>query len=236
MIYGFLKNVVDYVLPPRCLACTELIVTSDSFCADCWNNLNFVAKPYCMICGSLLGISTMENITCGKCITTKPYYDSMRSLFIFDDNSRKIIHAFKYYDKTHMAKCFARLLYSKYNTELQDIDIITSVPMHKLKRLMRMYNQSQILSEELNNMMHKTLYNDLLIKYKMTKSQTVLSGKSRTQNISGSIRVNDNYRLQNKNILLVDDVTTTGATILECSKLLKAAGSNVVRVITIART
>ncbi|WPY01251.1 Putative ComF family protein [Candidatus Trichorickettsia mobilis] len=228
--------IIDYILPPRCLSCAELTITAQGFCPDCWKKLNFIAKPYCYICGCQLNVSIFDNMSCGRCINTKSPYDWVRSLFIFDEHSSKIIHAFKYYDKTGMAKVLAKMLYYRYKSELVNIDLIVPVPMHKFKRLFRMYNQSYILAQELKIIINKPVDYRLLIKDKWTKSQTALSKKARIQNIHGSIKFNQKHCIKGKNILLVDDVLTTGSTIKECSRLLKSNGAQCVYAITIART
>ena len=108
------RFLIDYILPPRCLSCAELTITDNGFCPNCFQRLNFIAKPYCQVCGRQLTVSILDNTICGKCTVSKPRYDIIRSLFVFDEHSRKIIHAFKYYDKTIMAKIFAKILYNRY--------------------------------------------------------------------------------------------------------------------------
>lgn len=235
-LFAIYKTVIDYILPPRCLSCKELAFGADGFCAPCFNKLNFITMPQCQICGYALAILIAENMICGKCSFEKPVYDKARSLLKFDQNIQKLIHNFKYYDNTSAAEIFAKLIYTKYKTELFDIDYIIPVPMHKLKRLLRMYNQAQILAKELSVISNKPLRSDILIKTKFTRSQARLSKIERQRNLTGSMKAASNINLKNKSVLIVDDVMTTGSTVSKCAKLLKTIGAKKIYVVTIAMT
>lgn len=228
--------VVNYLFPPRCLSCYELNTLENGFCADCWSKLDFISKPYCITCGYALSVHVLENQVCAKCSTWPPHYDKLRSIMKFNEYSKLLIHAFKYYDKTNLAKVFAQLICNRYGSEIADVDIIIPVPMHKLKRLFRMYNQSYLLALEISKIISKPLYYDLLVKSKWTKSQTSLSRSKRKKNLAGSISLKSPELAKGKKVLLVDDVKTTGATIDLCSKILKKAKAKNVYVITIAMT
>lgn len=99
-----------------------------------------------------------------------------------------------------------------------------------------MYNPPHILAEEIAKIMNLTVKADILIKSKWTKAQTFLSKRQRKNNISGSIKFNTKHNIIGKKILLVDDVITTGVTINECSKILRAAGAKEVYVVSVAMT
>lgn len=236
ILYKIYKYVIDYILPLRCPSCQNFSSTNDEFCSDCWGKINFISKPYCKLCGYSLGLSILEGMTCGRCFRSKPSYDLSRSLMQFNEHSKKVIHAFKYHDKTGLARIFARLLCQRYELDIKDIDIIVFVPMHRIKRLFRMYNQAQILAKEIAAMLNKPLEHNVLIKSKWTKSQASLSKVEREKNLRNSIKFNSKYNIKDKKILLVDDVMTTGTTINKCTKLLKQAGASSVYVVTIAMT
>ncbi|HJD56881.1 ComF family protein [Candidatus Tisiphia endosymbiont of Ptychoptera albimana] len=232
-LYDYL---IDYILPARCLSCTEMTETKEDFCQNCWKKLDFITKPYCIICGSRLDISILDNMCCAKCFQHKPCYDKSRSLIKFNEHSKKIIHAFKYQDKTILAKTFSKLFYTHYNSEIQDIDLIIPVPMNRFKRLFRMYNPALILALEISKLARKSFSPDVLIKSKWTKSQTFLSKKEREKNLSNSLILNKKYQIIGQKILLVDDVLTTGTTVNKCAKILKDSGAECVYVMTIAMT
>ena len=115
-----------------------------------------------------------------------------------------------------------------------DADYIIPVPMHKWKRLFRLYNQAQILASEIGKELGVKMLPDVLMKTKHTKSQTGLSKKQRQENLKGSIAVEGS--IKGKKIILVDDVMTTGSTVDLCAAKLKKAGAKEVVVVCIART
>lgn len=236
MLIKAYNYLVDYVLPQRCLSCLEILKGSGEFCGDCWQKLEFIAKPYCCLCGQRFSVKILDNAVCGRCYAKKPDYDLARSLFKFNEYSKKVVHQFKYQDKTIFAKTFAKLLCNRYLEDISDIDLIIPVPMNRFKRLLRMYNPAQILALEIAKNINKTLKADILIKSKWTKAQTFLSKKQRKNNINGSIKFNTKYNIIGKKILLIDDVITTGVTINECAKILRKAGAESIKVMSIAMT
>lgn len=237
MIARAYENILDYIYPPRCLLCSGLILNNNGFCIDCWNKLNFITEPYCQVC--CFEFSTdygKTNNKCAKCLNDPPNYDYARSLLRFDENSKKIIHALKYYDRSFVSQIISKMLVNYYRPLITKADLIVPVPMHKLKRLSRLYNHAQILSSAVASLVEKKITPDILLKTKYTKSQTGLARKYRLDNLSDSITVADKQRVRGKKILLVDDVMTTGSTVNLCAKQLKKAGAKEVVVLCIART
>ena len=207
------------------------------FCGTCWSSLNFITKPYCRICCFEFSFDPGEgNDICLKCSATPPAFDLARSVLRFDEHSKKLIHALKYHDSTFVAANFAKIIFNMHKDLVADADFIIPVPMHKWKRLFRLYNQSQILASEIAYLSGKKMVPDILLKTKHTKSQTGLSKKHREENLKGSINVMKNDKIKGSNIVLVDDVMTTGSTVHLCSQKLKKAGAKSVNVICIART
>ena len=230
------EPIIDYIFPPTCLACGEFTLKSHSFCSKCWSEFNFIAKPYCKDCGMQFELPVFDAMSCGKCIKHPPAYDYARSLLKFDKNSKKIIHSFKYHDKIELSTLFSRLLYKTYNEQISHVDYVIPVPMHRFKRLLRMYNQADLLCIALAKLMNKPRIPDILIKTRWTKSQVYLTRRARKENLRSSIRLNPKYNIKGKTILLVDDVMTTGTTLDYCSKLLKKGGAKAVIALTVATT
>jgi len=229
--------ILDYIYPPRCLICSDLILTNNGFCAPCWSKLNFITQPYCEICCFEFSLDySIGNNKCIRCIDNPPNYDYARSLLRFDENSKKIIHTLKYYDRTFVANHCARMMMSRFKEDILSADIIMPVPMNKWKRLSRLYNHSQILAEEIAKLSAKEITSDVLIKSKNTRSQTGLARKYRLDNLSGSLSINYPQKIRRKRILLIDDVMTTGSTVNLCAGQLKKAGAKSVIVLCIART
>lgn len=233
-MFLYLKSILEYIFPSRCIACYSMDIIENALCSKCWNRLHFISKPYCNMCGYIFSLTLESDQKCIKCIMNPKSYDIARSLFIFDENSKKIIHAFKYYDKTQLADFFANLIIQRYGIELADVDFIIPIPMHRLKRLVRMYNAAQILAKSVSNILGKPLLHNCLIKARWSVSQTSLKYKQRQQNIKGTLIIKNFDQLINRTVLLVDDVKTTGATLNECAQLLKSHGVKVVKFVSIA--
>lgn len=233
----FITSIIDYIFPIRCYSCNEISIIDKGLCNLCFKELEFIASPYCIRCGAPFNIDIQANTTCRKCTIYRPEYDYCRSIFKFNNASKKLIYSFKYSDRTSCAEYFARLLLNKYSKEFSRYHYICPVPMHRYKRLFRKYNPPQILSNEITKRLDSIIHiPDLLIKQKYTKSQTYLNKEEREQNIIGSIIFNRKYNIKNKKIILVDDVHTTGATSKLCSKILKQNGATSVFFLSISRT
>lgn len=228
------KSIIDYVFPPTCSFCSEFTYQSHHFCNKCWIKLGFISKPYCQTCGKPFELDISEGLICGRCLQTPPSYDFARSLLRFDENSKKVIHSFKYHDKVEFGKIFSNLLFRFYHHEINHIDYVVPVPMNRLKRLFRMYNQADLLGIHIAKKLNKPVICDALIKLRWTRSQVYLNRKARKDNLKNSLKLNSMYDVKNKTILLIDDVMTTGSTLEYCSKILKSAGTKSVIALTVA--
>lgn len=166
------------------------------------------------------------------------YFDYHVYLFKYEDNIRNKIIDFKFNEKPYLAKTFIKFLIKneKICGFLKNYDIIMPVPMYAKKKAIRGYNQAELLAKCLANEIGIIQYkNDILLKILDTKKQSTLNKKERSQNLIGAYKIQNAEILQNKNIILVDDIFTTGSTANECSKMLKQAGANKICVLTIAK-
>lgn len=235
-VCNVIRHLTDFLYPASCLFCREEVLNFESICAKCWNQLPFIREPHCSICSySLKGAIYEEDPICFRCRSNKPNYDFAYSLLEFNKFSQHLIHGLKFYDRHEYSQIFAKLILARFKNHISDSDIIVPVPMHKIKRLIRLYNHSQILAMDIGHLLEKKNYSDILIKSKHTRSQSSLGQKVRAKNLIGSIKVQNNHKIKGKKILLVDDVITTGATIDLCARELKKSGAKNVIVLSIAR-
>ncbi len=232
------NSFINAIFPPKCLTCDCKTETTNLFCFQCWNNLVFISEPRCKICGAPFPAKMGENTICHYCIEDKPKYDLARSILRFDHHSEKLIHNFKYYDKTEATKTLASMMLKTYGNLIDNIDFIVPIPMHKSKLRKRKYNQAAALAVEIARLSSKLYSPDILIKFKDSPSQSGLSKERRKENVKNTFKFNFMYKESafRKNILLIDDVLTTGSTASECSKVLKRNGVKRVNILTIART
>ncbi len=231
-------KLLNLILPPRCIKCRNIVEKSGGLCSYCWSKIEFITKSNCSICGFPFEYDMGVDTPCAACIAKKPPYDKAVAVFIYNDKSSDLITYFKYGDKIHAASTFAELMYNKCRDQIDDADIIIPVPLHPKRLLRRRYNQSALISNHINRLSGVDTIPDLMSRKKNNVPQASLSKKERLQNVKGAFSIKKKYIniLQNKNIILIDDVMTTGATVSECAKVLKKSGASKVEIITLAKT
>jgi ComF family protein len=232
------RGVLDLLLPPRCLRCGLAVDDQGRLCAECWRSLTFLGPPQCRLCGYPLPHALPEAPLCGECVREAPVYDRARAALRYDDGARRLILAFKHADRTDIAPAFGTWLARAGAEVLADAELIAPVPLHRLRFLKRGYNQAAILAQALARATGLPLIPDLLQRRRATPSQQGLSGRARLENVTAAaFRVHpwQRRRTEDKAVLLIDDVLTTGATVGACARVLQRAGARRVDVLTLAR-
>lgn len=234
---GLIKAAVDTLLPPRCLATGHVVdspgMTSPAF----WSELSFIEKPCCSTCGLPFGFQAPFGTLCAACLDLEPVFTKARSAVVYNDASRKIILAFKYGDRLHAVHTFIPWLMRAGQELLDETDFIVPVPLHQKRLWQRRFNQSALLADELAGRAGKIYLPDTLIRTRATIPQKGLSRNARNDNVKNafSVRPAEIPKISGKNILLIDDVFTSGATLNECARVLKKSGAADIFVLTIAR-
>jgi competence protein ComFC len=233
MLRGLFKGLADLIYPNCCLACKnkiELIKEQKFVCASCWDKIERNLPPFCASCGRHLEISS-------NCCQEKFYFDRAFSPCVYTGAIKKLIHEFKYSGKDYLGKYLGLLMNEfirNYHLPVEHLDFIIPVPLHKSRLREREFNQSEILSREVGKEFHKRILTNALIRSKPTKTQTELAIEERRQNVKNSFRVSRPEIIRDTNLLLIDDVLTTGATSNEAAKSLKEAGARIVLLLTLA--
>jgi ComF family protein len=171
---------------------------------------------------------------CAVCLARKPAFDSARAIMAYDDKSRGAILALKHADRLELVPGFARWL--SRNGVLADCDLIVPVPLHRFRLWQRRYNQSAELARRLAAGRNIAANPFALVKTRSTASQgEMASAKARRRNVQRAFQVPDPTGVRGRNVLLLDDVLTTGATAEACARALKRAGAARVHVLALAR-
>ena len=210
----------------------------NGLCPDCFNQITFIAKPYCERCG----LPFKENISgktklCGACLKDKKnIFRFSRSAFKYDDFSKKLILELKFLDKTENANVLARLLWNAgHDIFAQGADVLIPIPLHYTRLLKRRYNQSALLARALSKLCHLPCDFSSLERHKKTRPQVEFSGRARVKNVKDAFRVKNASAIKGKRIVLIDDVMTTGSTLRECALVLLKNGAASVDTLTVAR-
>ncbi|MBQ4875495.1 MAG: ComF family protein [Rickettsiaceae bacterium H1] len=228
-----LHQVINFIFPLYCLICNTL--SKKLICHECYEKINFIKNP-CIYCGyPLIKSNEINNNICAGCFNTPPIFSSAKSVMIYNENSKDIICKFKFSDKTHAVKLYSKWLLELGKNIFPIIDVIIPVPLHRWRLLSRGYNQSSLLANKISQETGIKADHFSLFKIKNTKPQSTTIIK-RVSNIKNVFAVKNDKNIRGKNILLIDDVITTGATVYACTKTLLRNKVKSVHVLTIART
>ncbi len=230
----FLKRIEDFSFPPMCAVCQKPL-DSDGLCPECFKNLKFITPPYCPICGRPLPFETPGDLTCAVCLKKRPPYAKMRSICVYNDGIKPLLLGFKHGRRFDYIPLLVRLLKQADPSLFTENEVFISVPLHWTRLMKRGYNQAALLAGELAKTYHKTYDPGVLKRRRLTRSQGHLSPDQRRQNVAGAFYVPKSADVKDKNVLLIDDVITTGATVAGCVRALKRAGAKSVSVLSIAR-
>lgn len=234
----FITPLLDLLLPPQCPSCRALVGEVGTLCPDCWKGMDFLAPPFCSCCGLPFSFETEgEALVCAACLETPPPWRTARSVLRYDEASRGLVLALKHADRTDLVPALARWMARAGGDLLAGCDLIAPVPLHWLRLFTRRFNQSALLAHSLGRIAHKPVLADLMTRTRRTQSQGHLHRSQRFGNVKGAFAVRPRLKpgIHGKNLLLIDDVLTSGATAAECSRVLLAAGAARVDVLSVAR-
>lgn len=207
--------------------------------------LHFLFPPACCVCGKI-----DKNWLCPNCekrverlekscfvqIKDKKY-EKLLYLFEYESLVRKLILRYKFSNKAYLNHFFAYIISkNEKNAEiLKQYDMLLPVPMHKKKQQKRGYNQTELVANELEKSLKIPARNDILYKVVNTTTQSKLGGKARQTNIQHAFFIRKDFEVEDKKIILLDDIYTTGATSEECSRVLKEAGAKEILILVLAK-
>ncbi|MBN2539479.1 MAG: ComF family protein [Deltaproteobacteria bacterium] len=233
------SGIADMLFPPTCPACETLLIhdREHPFCPECLSTIHFAASPLCTSCGLPFTAPEGANHLCEDCILSPPPFSIARSLGKYEAALLDTIHLFKYHGKVSVGEDLGRMMATTCYDSLviQHYSLIIPVPLHPKRLRERGFNQSLILARQISNMFPIPLDFTTLKRTVLTEAQVSLSRQERAANVRGVFAVTDRRRIEDKKILLIDDVYTTGSTVKECSKILMKNGAEEVAVLTLAR-
>ncbi len=207
--------------------------------------LNSIYPNVCGFCGDI----NKENICteCGKKIekykilriekSTSKYIEKQCFIYKYEGEIREAILKFKFQEEAYLYKTFTKIILDNLEVceYIKTFDIIIPVPIHRKRRLERGYNQSELIANEISKQLRTNIERNILIKIRNNPKQSTLKLEERKSNVKNAYDLREKQKIEDKKILLIDDIFTTGNTVNECAKKLKEAGASKVSVLTIAR-
>ncbi|MCT4605026.1 MAG: ComF family protein [Marinisporobacter sp.] len=235
---AYIDAFLDFVYPRNiyCLLCNESIQKTEkySLCKSCREKVNFIGDNTCEKCGKPLGDFYISK-ACPDCIKAKHYFTKGFSCVEYNDPMKELVHKLKYKNQRYVAYHMAEMMIDKLKKQKIDaVDYIIPVPMYKKKEKRRGFNQAYLLSKYIGKAMDWKVEKNNLIKIKDTTPQNQLTKDERKDNLKNVFIIQVKEQFQDQNILLVDDVYTTGNTTDACSKEIKKSSPKSIWVISFA--
>jgi ComF family protein len=229
-LFGFLEKIF-FPSDFKCIVCQKEIFDNSKYCLCDNCKLEFNDDDYCQKCGTV--IQNMA-VFCEDCKNYKPNYSTARSVLIYEGNAKKLIRGYKYGNKKYLYKPLGEMMSDCLKTYNWKIDLIVPAPLSQKRLKERGYNQSLLLSQVVSKNHNIPIEKDFLYKIKNTPYQARSNRKERFEQVKGVFLASDEINIKGKNILLIDDVMTTGATVDELSRLTLKKGAKEVNVLVLA--
>jgi len=229
---AFLRDLLNLFLPPACLVCGQRIEEQTQvICEICETKISLMGQNVCPVCGT-------ENpgIPCELCAEEHFAFASAGSVFKFQGPVKDLIHELKYNGYSSPAGYFALPLSEMIESspDLKEHDYICAVPLHRVRKRERGFNQSELIAYA-TSVMAGIPYAETVYRSINTYSQTLLSKARRVSNLKDAFKIKKNADVNGKKIIVIDDVFTTGSTLNEVAKTLCNAGAAKVTALTVAR-
>jgi ComF family protein len=223
------------LLAPACAACDTPLTspTRGPVCAACWDRIVPITPPVCETCAEPLPswrVISIEQQRCARCRRLRPSISRARSVGAYDGSLRDILHALKYDARRSLAPRMAALMRAQGSHVLEGADLAVPVPLHRSRLRQRGFNQASDLARGLG-----LPCVDALRRTRATSSQTDLPAARRHANVRDAFALRRRAVVEGRCVVLVDDVSTTGATLEACARILLEGGAREVRALTAAR-
>lgn len=225
-----MRGLVDIFFPPTCVACARVLGHDAFFCEPCDEEVDRLPPDRCELCAEPGEFSARR---CPRCLERPPPFASTYAPFAHEGAVARAIHQFKYEDHPELAGALAALLAEEARAHLVGAPrLVCAIPLHRSRLVERKYDQAELLARALSAKLGATCV-DALVRTRQTTRQVGLTEQARDRNVEGAFTADE--RVRGQDVLLVDDVFTTGATARAAALAIKAAGGRDVHVLTLAR-
>jgi ComF family protein len=236
LVLSLAQAALNTLYPPTCLACRAATDRHGALCPRCWSAMRFIERPYCERLGTPFEHDLGQGLISPQAMADPPAFGRARAVARFEDGpTRTLVHRLKYSDRAELARPIASWMARAGADVLADADLLTPVPLHALRLWRRRFNQAAALTAEVSRQTGKPSNLSALRRVKATQSQVGLSRAQRAENVQGAFRVAEGAVMRGLNVVLIDDVLTSGSTANAASRALLRAGVKRVDVLVFAR-
>lgn len=228
-------RVLDFFLPRLCLFCGGVVAeeAGAAVCPDCQGQIEWVESPVCSCCGLVFASREGEDRLCGPCQTDPPPFARARAAAVYEGPVAAAVKRLKFERQMAYLPVLQHWLQQPRCRELAEAaDLMIPVPLHRRRLQHRGFNQALLLAGAFPD---AAVRRETLARVRHTAPQIGLNPKERRDNVHRAFAMPRPEEVKGKNILLVDDLYTTGATVRECARVLRRAGAKRVEVLTVAR-
>jgi ComF family protein len=224
-------------MPPHCLACGVPVASDGTLCPSCWGRMRLIERPFCERLGIPFTYDLGPGALSAEAIADPPPFGRLRAAAVFDEIARELVHGLKYHRHLDLARWMAGWMGRAGRDVLDDAAVLVPVPLHRRRLWTRRFNQSAALASVLGRAAGKPFAPLALRRIRPTRHQVGLGANERAENVRGAFHVDPGRKTEvsGRNILLVDDVYTTGATAKAATRALLRAGAATVDVLVFAR-
>jgi len=234
---GLPRGVLSLIYPPTCSGCGCATADPGALCPACWSGLRLIEEPVCQRYGTPFALDLgVGPLLSPRAIADPPAFERARAVALYDGVARSLIHRFKYEDRLDLAGVMARMMVASGRALVADAECLVPVPLHRGRLWRRRFNQAALLGRVIATQADLDFAPAALIRIRATRPQVGLSRAARAENLSGAFRVpaTEAPRIQGRRVLLIDDVTTTGATGNAAARALRRGGARAVDLLTFA--
>lgn len=226
------RGILDLLYPARCPVCDGVLLSGEEVCEECMPKLRYVGEPRCCKCGKPLQNEEAEY--CRDCMGGKHIYDSGLALYEYE-SVKDSLYRFKYKGRCEYAGFYGKEIAERLGDRIAawHPDALLPVPMYKRKERMRGYNQACLLAEGIGAALHIPVRQDLMIRQRQTVPLKELDPAERQINLKRAFII-ERFDVKLKCVIIVDDIYTTGSTMDEMARVLKAAGVSRIHFLTLA--
>jgi ComF family protein len=232
-------SITALIFPNRCVFCGVTMEKGSCVCAECLEDLELIEAPFCGRCGAPLSDEkTAEANSCEQCTDLLIDFNKNESLGIFTGKLRELIHLYKFKQRKSLSKVFSHILLKHKKAYIASHDILIPMPLTGSRHSERGFNQSFRIAREISKNVEISFYGDIIKRKGKARPQSqVASRKERFSNVTDRFIVKNRCsgNLCDKNILLFDDVLTTGATASSCTRSLYKYRVKNINILTLAR-